>query len=282
MENLLSSEKILFEKRKRHQTYAAMGHFLSIGTYFDFFSPDTFLLIKTAYFIAQSTNKAVTLDLLFLSYFYENSKVATLSKELNIFSEFQRSLAESFPELLVVLEKAELKKNGISLSNIIRNTSATPFPEKAMGYSQEIWQVFEKASNNAVTRFKTPVITPEILFITLMEQTSTKISKVIKNSFDNEIEWHLFRYELMKLIHREESTLRNKVNLNERYFGYLFKTQVDISEVKAYMKTSTFNQCVSFFRNILLQKIMGTNIFDCLFEEIHASIQLTSKRNYSL
>jgi len=40
------SEKIVIEKRKRYQTYMALDYILSAVTYFDFFSYDTFQIVK--------------------------------------------------------------------------------------------------------------------------------------------------------------------------------------------------------------------------------------------
>jgi hypothetical protein len=45
-------------------------------------------------------------------------------------------------------------------------------------YSHEILLILKTVKT--LTRFKTPVITSEILFITLMEDNSTKLGKVIK------------------------------------------------------------------------------------------------------
>ena len=66
---LLSSEKILIEKRKRHQTYLALDYFLSAVTYFDFFSLDTFNIVKNAKQLAQICNKTVTSEFLILPFF---------------------------------------------------------------------------------------------------------------------------------------------------------------------------------------------------------------------
>ena len=44
-------------------------------------------------------------------------------------------------------------------------------------YSTQVNLLFEKAAENALLRFKTPVITSEILFLTLMESTNIKVSK---------------------------------------------------------------------------------------------------------
>jgi hypothetical protein len=281
MENIFSSEKILFEKRKRHQTYVAMDQFLSIGTYADFLSPDTFFLLKTAYFLARCTNnKAITLDLLFVAYFYCESNVAILSKTLHFYFEFQRSFVKFFPELLTLLKKGDVEKN---FGKAVLNNSITTIGiVKDASYSQEVYHVFEKASNNALTRFKTPVITPEILFITLMEQKSTKTSKMIQKSFANENEWSFFRYEVMKLIHREESILRSQVNESQRYFGYLLKTQMETSEFEYFTKTALYDPTVFFFRNGVIRELIQGNIFESVFQEVHLSMQLTSKRTYSL
>jgi hypothetical protein len=119
-------------------------------------------------------------------------------------------------------------------------------------YSHEILLIFEKASENALTRFKTPVITSEILFITLMEDNSTKLGKVIKNCFVNQLEWYLFRYELMKVIHKHESIIRSDVVKNQQYFAYLLRTQLPTFEFDNLIDNEELEKGVLIFRNSLI------------------------------
>ena len=148
-------------------------------------------------------------------------------------------------------------------------------------YSHELLLIFEKASENALTRFKTPVITSEILFITLMEENAAKISKVIKSCFENEVDWYLFRYDLMKVIHRHESLIRDGVTKNQQYFAYLLRAQISPVEFNNLIEREGLALAVTLFRRDLILKTLKTDIYKCLLEDIHLSIKITNERTYS-
>jgi hypothetical protein len=164
--------------------------------------------------------------------------------------------------------KKHIKKNGNSFF-------------KSIKFSHETNLLFEKAAENALTRFKTPVITTEILFLTIMEEKETRASKIIKKLINNETEWYLLRYNLLKNLHRQELVLRNKVTKNHQYFGYLLKTQLSDLEFEKMIETKIFNERISIFRSKLIKDAVKQNWFDFLSKEINKSIRYTTKRTYS-
>jgi hypothetical protein len=287
MTNLDSSEKILIEKRKRHQTYMALDYLLSVGTYFDFFSTDAFNIIKNAKYFAQLENKSVNTDLLFLAYFSSDSITFSLLQK----SEFINNLKDLAPRVipdLAILEQQPLesKSNALqrgfrSLSLSIKNLIIKPKAIKKSFYSREVLKIFEKAADNALTRFKTPVITPEILFFTLLENRSEKIGKIIRNCFLTELEWYVFRYNLIKAIHKEESNIRSEVTKNQQYFAYLMKTQLPGAELNRLIDTLQLEKGVLVFRNSLVLKMLEVDLFETFLEDVRTSIKLTTKRKYS-
>lgn len=283
MENTNSSEKIILEKRKRHQTYAAMDYLLSVGTYFDFFSTDAFKLLESTNYLAQKLSRPINTDLLFLSYFYCNSSVLELLKSVDFQENLETNLSTYFPELTALepsIRSSKTRRLGQFLKNLLQFKHKVQ-PLDKQDYSHEILLIFDKASENALTRFKTPVITSEILFITLMEESSTKISKVIKSCFGNQMEWYLFRYDLMKVIHKHESTIRSDVMKNQQYFAYLLRTQLPTFEFNHLIENEELGKGVSIFRNSLILSTLKTDIFESLLKDINLSIKITNKRTYS-
>lgn len=283
MENNTTTEKITFEKRKRHQTYAAMDYLLSVGTYFDFFSTDAFQLLERTSYLAQKLNRPIHTDLFFLSYFSTNSSVLELLKSGEFPKKLEANLDTYFPELVGLDLSVEISKTE-ELTQIFQNLldiKPKSQPKEKQDYSHEILLIFDKASENALTRFKTPVITSEILFITLMEDSNTKVSKVIKNCFENQMEWYLFRYDLMKVIHRHESAIRSDVMKNQQYFAYLLRTQLSRFEFNHLIENNELAKAVSIFRNSLIVSTLKNDIFESLLKDINLSIKITNKRTYS-
>jgi hypothetical protein len=153
--------------------------------------------------------------------------------------------------------------------------------EKEMLYSTEMNQLFEKTIDNALNRFKTPVVTPEVLFITLMEEKTSRAGKIIKKILKTDASWYLLRYRLIKRLHSQEVLIRGEVTKNQHYFAYLMKTRFSEFDFNKLIENDLLFTAVSFFRNSLMKDILKQNIFNLLKDEIFNSIKFTSKRKYS-
>lgn len=284
MEKTDSTQKILLEKRKRHQTYMAVDYLLSVGTYFDFLSVDAFKLSKTAKFLAHlSKTKTINSDLLFLAYFYNDSRISNMLEKFEFSTKLTENIEKYFPKIdFSGIAKTKFKSD----QNLFEQFFSKIFNSKAedeviIPWSHEVIQLLEKAIENSLLRFKTPVLTPEILFITLMEEKSGRINQIIKKCFRNEMDWYLFRYELIKLIHHQESSIRGEVTKNQQYFAYLMKTELSDSEFKRLLDTTELPKGVLTFRNHLILELLKTNLFENLLKDINLSIKLNKKRLYS-
>ena len=132
-----------------------------------------------------------------------------------------------------------------------------------------------------MVRFKTPVITSEILFLTLMESTETKVGKLIQNQILTDTEWHLLRYRLVKSLHNNESIIKSEVSKNQQYFAYLLKAELPEIEFNKLIETNSLIDGVQLFRNMLINELTKVNIFKLISIEIKKSIKVTNKRKYS-
>lgn len=277
------AEKILIEKRRRHQTYMALDYFLSAVTYFDFFSSDAFKVVKNAKYLAQICEKSVTSELLLLPFFSYPSHVSAILKDFEI--------TEGMIEKVVASVQKTKKQNFFqkqknSIKQTLRNVKGffvreTLALDQNVKYSHEVNKIFEKAAENALSRFKTPVISPEILFITIIEDKNSKASKIIKKFLKTDVEWYLLRYKLIKRIHNQESNIRSEVIKNQHYFAYLMKIQLTDFEFNKLIENEALAKGVSLFRNTLISKILKIDIFEEISEEIYTSMKITNKRSYS-
>ena len=277
------AEKILIEKRRRHQTYMALDYFLSAVTYFDFFSSDAFKVVKNAKYLAQICEKSVTSELLLLPFFSYPSHVSAILKDFEI--------TEGMIEKVVASVQKTKKQNFFqkqknSIKQTLRNVKGffvreTLALDQNVKYSHEVNKIFEKAAENALSRFKTPVISPEILFITMIEDKNSKASRIIKKFLKTDVEWYLLRYKLIKRIHNQESNIRSEVIKNQHYFAYLMKIQLTDFEFNKLIENEALAKGVSLFRNTLISKILKIDIFEEISEEIYTSMKITNKRSYS-
>ena len=277
------AEKILIEKRRRHQTYMALDYFLSAVTYFDFFSSDAFKIVKNAKYLAQICEKSVTSELLLLPFFSYPSHVSAILKDFEI----TEAMIETVVASLQKTKKENFfQKQKNSIKQTLRNVKGffvreTLALNQNVKYSHEVNKIFEKAAENALTRFKTPVISPEILFITIIEDKNSKASRIIKKFLKTDVEWYLLRYKLIKRIHNQESNIRSEVIKNQHYFAYLMKIQLTDFEFNKLIENEALAKGVSLFRNTLISKILKIDIFEEISEEIYTSMKITNKRSYS-
>ena len=276
-------EKILIEKRRRHQTYMALDYFLSAVTYFDFFSSDAFKIVKNAKYLAQICNKNVTSELLLLPFFSYPSDVSKILGDFGITEEALENIVASLQvkkkENFLEQQKNNLKQTLKKVKGFfVRETLSL---NRKVKYSHEVNKIFEKAAENALLRFKTPVISPEILFITIIEEKNTKAAKIIKKFLKDDVEWYLLRYKLIKRIHNQESNIRSEVIKNQHYFAYLMKIQLTDFEFNKLIESEALAKGVSLFRNTLISNILKINIFEEISEEVYTSMKITNKRSYS-
>jgi len=278
-----TAEKIVIEKRRRNQAYLALDYLLSAVTYFDFFSSDAFKVVKNAKYLAQLCNTNVTSQLLLLTFFSYPSDVAEFLKDFGITQNLVENIVYSFQEKKKETFFEKQKNSAKIVFQDIKGffVKETLSLNQNVKFTHELNKLFEKAAENALLRFKTPVISPEILFITLIEEKNTKASKIIRRLLRDDLNWYVLRFKLIKRIHNQESNIRSEVIKNQRYFAYLMKIKLTDSEFNKLIETETLPQAVSLFRNTLISTILKVDIFEELSYETYTSMKLTNKRRYS-
>jgi hypothetical protein len=271
------NKKILLEKRKRFQVYNALEHLLSFNTYFDYFSSDAFNIVKYSHILAQCYQaNLVTSEYLLYPFFEIDSE---LPKILNDFG-LTKQIALNFITLKKRNSVFSLKEKLLQhfkLPFLVEKLNRNTFAE----FSGEVNQIFEKAAENARNRFKTPVITSEILLLTLMEQNKSTIGKYIAKAIPNRINWYLLRYKLLKRIHSSELSIRTQVSINQQHFAYLLKIQIPDVQFNRLIENEIISLGVLFFRNKLLTKVREISLESCLENEIFRSIKVTGTRKYT-
>lgn len=276
--NIDFGKEIEVEKRKRNQAYLALDYFISRVTYFDFFSVDAFKIAKySKYFVEYFNLKIVTPEILLISCFYCNSNLSKFLKPYEV----ENNLEKNLLKLIITNEKETKLNNKNFLNNINSLYSTSEFKNNNIEYSRQVNQIFLKASEFSLSRFKSPVITSEIIFLTLMEEKSFSTSKIIKKILGNDTDWYLLRYQLIKHLHSQESNIRSEVSKNQQYFAYLLKTQLGETEFDKLLETQGLNDGVSIFRNMLISESIKLDLFKRLLNDIKKSIKITNTRKYS-
>lgn len=273
--SLQIDQKIQTEKRRRNQLYITLDYFLSSVNYFDYFSFDSFSIAKySKYFASLCNEKQVTSDYLIYTFFLSSPEISIFLNEFGITTDSFLGFFKSKNDKNKIVSFFEKRTSWFSLETVVNKVENIEF-------SYEVNLLFEKASTNAFFRFKTPIITAEILFLTLLEEKETKSYKILKKLLKNETLWYLLRYRLIKKIHTQESILRGEISKNQQFFAYLLRTQVNEKEYDKLLTTQMLGKGVSLFRNTLISSLLTKNYFDEILKELSLSIQLTNTRRYS-
>lgn len=269
-------EKVNLEKRRRHQVYTTLDYLISGITYFDFFSSDAFEIAKNSKYLAEICNKkSVTTEFLLLSFFYSDLELVKIFKEFKI---SEKRIARFI-----------MKNNKVNNSNkkdlkavLEKFNTRTKNSQHSLDYSYEVNKIFEKASENALTRFKTPVINSAILFMTLLEEEKSLASKMIKHILSSEIDWYLVRYKILKYLHSHESSIRSNIILNQHYFAYLLKTQLTDKQFSSLIEQNNLAESVALFRNDLVNQTLKINLTEILKNDTTMSMRIMNKRTYTI
>ena len=218
-----------------------------------------------------------------LTFFSYPSDVAEFLKDFGITQNLVENIVYSFQEKKKETFFEKQKNSAKIVFQDIKGffVKETLSLNQNVKFTHELNKLFEKAAENALLRFKTPVISPEILFITLIEEKNTKASKIIRRLLRDDLNWYVLRFKLIKRIHNQESNIRSEVIKNQRYFAYLMKIKLTDSEFNKLIETETLPQAVSLFRNTLISTILKVDIFEELSYETYTSMKLTNKRRYS-
>lgn len=298
------SDKIMIERRKRYQTYIALDYYLSAITYFDYYSRDSIARILEAKYIAQLAERHVRSEYLVIPFcFDESSSIFIFLQELGVtkkdidnvlenFLEKKRELPKNIFErfLSVFVQSSESKPIDYVnldvpneyLPGILPNGKNTMTQDFRVNFSFESQKIFEKATKNALEYFRTPVISPEILFFTLMEEKKSGSSKLIRKLLKNDdTKLLILRYKLIRRIYSQEVKIKNEIKPNYHFFAYLLKIHIGDFEFDELIEDNQLEYGILNFRKTLLKSISNLNIYDALEDEIQISMRNHKKRFYS-
>lgn len=267
-------EKIKTEKRRRSQIYNILDYVVSPLSYYDFFTKDAFHVTSKTLIIATFFKKRiVTSELLLFAFFSQKNEITSLLKQYGIFPEPLYQIIKEVDRNYDRYSDMKERFYGVDMDKFDENSPKV--------FSREIDFIIAEAVKNARFRFKTPVISSEILFLTLMEDKRTRAHDLIKEMLKSTTNWYLLRYDLIKRIHDEESFLRSQIPINQQYFGYLFRLATKDLFFKRLMEYDLLKDAVFSFRNNFVSSLLTEDTWKSMRKEVRNTIKVTNFRRYS-
>jgi hypothetical protein len=259
-------EQIQNEKRRRNSIYNILDYLDSNHSYFDFLTEDAFRICSNTVFLSYFLKKEIiTKEIFLLSFFNSKTEFGDWIKEFDL--------------NLKVLLNLITKENSIydqylTIKELILGVDIEDdLYQEEKEFSSELLVFLKKAAKKARHSFKTPIISPEILFLTLMEDKNEETYEIRNNMFLNKTSWYLFRYELIKNIYEQESIIQNEVPINQNYFAYLLRLNTNAYYFPRLMDFDLLDEGVSYFRNTLVSIILREDIFEDMTKRTESSIK---------
>lgn len=275
--------KIILEKRKRHQVYTTLNYLKPHKNKFDFFSNDALTILKLSKEIAKKFDQnKLTTEIFLLSFFNVDSDLTDIIRKYNINFQNVRNYIINGYKLDILRESKKSILPIHTVKNFIKsNFGKKVFIEENIPFNHEMKIILNKAVENAY-RFKTPVITAEILFLTLLEEKDTSAEYLLRYILKTKLNWNLLRYEILKKLHNQEMQLQGNIFKNTRYYAYLLKIEMTDEQFEKLLEKKDFPAIVSSYRDLVISRVLDYDIFESLEKEIKYSIKVNQKsRNYT-
>jgi hypothetical protein len=267
-------EKIKNEKRRRSQIYHLLDYVVSPLSYYDFFTKDAFHVATQTLVIASFfKKKIVTSELLLFAFFSQKNEITSLLKQYGIFPEPLYQMIKSVDSSYDLYSEMKERFYGVDMDNFDET--------KPKRFSQELEFIIRDTVKNARVRFKSPIISSEMLFLTLMEDKTTRAYQIIQQMLQTTTNWYLLRYDLIKRIHAEESFLRTQIPINQQYFGYLFRLTTKDIVFKRLTEYNILEDAVFSFRNNFVSSLLTQDPWKLIRKEVLNTIKVTNFRRYS-
>lgn len=268
------TDKRFREIRRRLYFYTNLELLASRMTIFDVMNTETFQILLHSKRIAKHYNfEEVTEEILLLAIFSGKKLIHHSLKKANV------NKKEIYGEFLIkhpIYEPNIFQKIGNFIVEKIF-LEKKPLLDKKFNFSIECLDLFFKASENTFERFKTFVITPEILLLTLLEAKHPLLMKGLKNKK----KWYLLRYILLKRIYLEEMLIQQKLKTNQFLYIYLLKSRIPQRTYHFSIIGKRRKLLYSAFRCLLFSDVLKWDRLKFLEEQTRRSIRINSILRYS-
>lgn len=284
LESFKKKEPKFFEKRKRFQSYMYMQSLFSQITFFDFFTKDALEILILAKKIALILEeKVITEDILILAFYFSDGEFSSFLKNEDITPE---TILETYfvktpnnieiqKSFLMILED-QIKNSKSSFTKIFFSSHPV---KQSIPFSSKLLFFLNKTVQIALEKYKTPVISSDVLLLSLLDSSSGNKLKKLLNSRE---EWYKLRFKILKNLYREEDIIKNQLDLTQQQFAYLAKTYFSQKIFGNAIETQKINETIEVFRYKIISNLMSNQEEDLpklIEKETYLSIQIANKNS---
>ncbi len=273
------------KKYKKLSEIKIVDFFNSPTQPFDFLSKDLYVALSNSQKVSKLfSKKKISLKRMFMSIISCSDLVRSVFNDNFLFEENKKkNIFYAF--LNFIKKKKKFIKFKTKLFLFFNRKKEKGLAQQNICFSSSALEVILKSLENAKSRFYTPIVTPEIMFLTILEG-KWKLSNKIKKKIKNNISLYSARQKLISKIYEDESIFKRSLDKQSMFFGYLLKKELRSCDYYKPEKNSFFNNLktkVFLFKKSLLERISKQNIFFELKKDFLLSANFCySPREYSL
>lgn len=284
LQSFKEKEPKFFEKRKRSQAYMYMQSLFSQITFFDFFTKDALDILILAKKIALILEeKVITEDILILAFYFSEGEFSFFFKNENITSEIiletyflKNSTNIKTQNSILMILKDQLKNRKNSFTELF----LSPDPIKQnLSFSPKLFFFLNKTLEIALEKYKTPVISSDVLLLSLLDSSAGNKLKKLLNSPE---QWYRLRFKILKNLYREEDIIKNQLSLNQQQFAYLAKIYLSQKIFGNAIETQKIDKAIEVFRYKIISNLLSNPEEDLpklIEKETYLSIQIATKNS---
>lgn len=284
------------EIRRRNEFYAYLDVLLSQTTFFDFFTKDSLKILYIAKKLAiYFLQKKIDEDLFLLAFFFYDSKMVSLLKQKGITEKLvlshymKKKNIKGFSTRTIIVRQISHFLNFIfypirMIKNFVLNKIGfRPQIRKVkMRTSYSLLRFFEKTAELALERYKTPAISEQILFLSLLEGEHGKFirEKLEAQSKDT---WLIIRFKILKSIYDDEFPIKNIFKPNKYRYAYLVRKLLSRKQYEVVLDFKALEALTDLFRTEIIKHFLGNepDYLKRIEKDMIISMGLRRNRKYS-
>lgn len=274
---LLKAENpYLKEKRKRTQIYKALDLYLSLETKIDFFTIDTInILLKAKIIPFLLDKKELTSDMIIYGFFTKNSRrflkwfksvnFSKTSVKKYLGKKWGKPLTKKefiYYKILCYFNYFNYKLEKFFFKSINPSTYFNKSIEdlNTINYSLELRKILNNIVKKARFKYRTPVISSNMLFLELLEETESYSRKLFKKLIPNVKSFLTLRYKILTEIYKTNVYIHTMIPKNRLF--YIFYGQISLPEQVFQTMVSRPMRLQAYalkLRNALIKKALSYN-----------------------
>jgi len=280
IESFEKKEAKFFEKRKRYQAYNYMQSLFSQVTFFDYFTKDALDILILAKKIALILEEnLITEDILLLSFCFSDGEFSSFLKNEEITSEkiLENYFLKNPNSIKTQNSFFRIFKDQISKNSLTQLFSSSKPVKENIRFSPKLFFFLNKTMGIALEKYKTPVISSDLLILSFLDsQSGIKLKKLLSSQDD----WYRLRFRILKSLYREEDIIKNQLDLKLQQFAYLTKIYLPQKIFGNAIERQKIEETVEVFRYKIVSDLISNveeDLPKIIEKETYLSIKIASR-----